>query len=80
MKRRITLRTLYLMEDQQNRPLVRELEMAVDGCLVDTAYAIQFWRDVELYGIREAYLYLEQQPTNKTLVEVQQLVDAIQSM
>lgn len=39
--------------------LVRELEMAVDMAFTSPGYAIQFWQDVQLYGIWEAILYVK---------------------
>lgn len=45
--------------DQQNGDCaVRELEMAVDAALYHSGYSVQFWRDVELYGVQEAIAYV----------------------
>lgn len=36
--------------------VVRELEMVSDGAITAPGYTIQFWRDVNLYGVDEAIL------------------------
>ena len=59
MGKRITLRMLEEMDKRDVASRVRRLEMAVDGCVTTTAYSMQFWNDVRLYGIREALLYLQ---------------------
>lgn len=38
--------------------IVRQLEMCVDNTIITPGYSIQFWRDVALYGVEEAILYL----------------------
>jgi hypothetical protein len=68
MAKRVTLRVLRQAELQATvltgGPVstVRELEMHVDSALVRTSYAPQFWRDVELYGLREAHAILLNHP------------------
>lgn len=37
---------------------IREIEMAVDAVVFDQGVSMQFWQDVRLCGLREAYLYL----------------------
>lgn len=37
---------------------VRELEMEADTAIRSPGYPIQFWRDVSLYGVREAIAYV----------------------
>lgn len=59
---------------------VREIEMAVDASLLDTAYAVQFWKDVRMYGLKEAVLYLrntEEVRTEEGLEEVERIVAQI---
>src|SRR6516162_6029738 len=58
-KQRLTQRILEEMDRGDEGSRVRRLEMAVDACLDDQAYAIQFWQDVNLYGVREALSYLQ---------------------
>lgn len=38
--------------------VVRQLEMEVDAAITSPGYAVQFWRDVRLYGMDEAILYV----------------------
>lgn len=59
-KRPVNMRMLETFDAKNDTSLVRELEMAVDSitCSIDAAYGMQFWRDVALYNVREAYLYL----------------------
>lgn len=44
---------------QNDESEVRLLEMLVDSGSTDPRLPIQFWRDVDVYGVREAYLYLK---------------------
>lgn len=59
---------------------IRELEMAVDACVVDQGYAMQFFTDLQIYGLREAVTYLTNTtPPSKAeeLSKVCELRDAI---
>jgi len=57
--KRLIQRILEEMDRRDEGGRVRRLEMAVDACLDDQVYAIQFWHDVRLYGVREALSYLQ---------------------
>jgi hypothetical protein len=57
--KKIFLRDMRQHDLAHGECLVRELEMTVDGELREAAYSVQFWRDMELYGIDEAMDYLE---------------------
>lgn len=46
---------------EHDSSIVRELEMHVDVVLTQSAYSPQFWKDVRLYGVAEAMLYLKNQ-------------------
>lgn len=56
--KRIRLVHLRAYDLEKGESIVREIEMTVDYVLRDSGYALQFWRDVEVYGLEEAYLYL----------------------
>ena len=38
--------------------IVRELEMTCDSVITPSSYIPQFWKDVQLYGVDEAILYV----------------------
>lgn len=86
MTKRITLQMLKNWDNQHDSSIVRELEMSVDAVLIDSTYSIQFWKDVELYGIREALQYLQQTETvrkwlfSEEMKELEKLVDGIEVM
>ena len=52
MAKRIYLRMLEAAD------LVRELEMLADAAITDPLYAVQFWQDVRIDGLRGAMLSL----------------------
>lgn len=59
-RRRVMFTMMRRYDAEHNKSLVRGLEMAVDAVVQGgTGHNIQFWNDVQLYGIREAYAYLE---------------------
>jgi hypothetical protein len=74
MAKRIFKRDMDSYDERNDESTVRELEMLVDGCLMDQGYAIQFWRDMDLYGLREAILYLQRSDCIK-LEEFRQVED-----
>lgn len=55
----INLRMLMEHDRRHEDCMVREFEMAIDDRFPDPAYALQFWQDVRLYGVREAILYVK---------------------
>ncbi len=64
MANRMLLRDLRAFEaaheeDEDLSCIVRQIEMTVDSLAGYGPHVIQFWRDVELYGLREAIIYLE---------------------
>lgn len=72
MSKRIYFLDLRNHDLEYDDDLVREIEMIVDSVLIQTGYAIQFWRDVAIYGIDEALLYLKNAPAsvrNESLVD-----------
>jgi len=58
--KRIDLRTMQKHDIANHDCAVRELEMEVDAALDPNyaGYTLQFWRDVNLYGVDEAILYV----------------------
>jgi hypothetical protein len=56
---RFKLFMLRNLEEAHRESFVRELEMEVDGCIPEPGARVQFWKDVELYGIDEAILYVK---------------------
>ncbi len=55
---RATLATLWKIDVAQDASYVREIEMTADTALTSPGYSVQFWRDVQVYGMREAILYV----------------------
>ncbi len=55
---RANLKTLRELEEKHDESYVREIEMVADLALTAPGYSLQFWRDVQLYGMREAILYV----------------------
>lgn len=58
MKKRVYLRDLRDHDLRHNDSVVRSLEMQVDAAINEAGYRLQFWRDVALYGVDEAILYV----------------------
>ena len=65
------LSTLELHDKENDDSVVRELEMCVDNVVPSVGYSIQFWRDVRLYGVAEAILYLKDIVSEKSYVSIQ---------
>lgn len=62
MTKRITLAQIraYDAANIKNEScLVRQLEMEVDYLTINDGYSVQFFRDLNLYGLREAIRYLK---------------------
>jgi hypothetical protein len=55
---RAKLHTLRQLDAKHGESYVREIEMAADVALTTPNYSVQFWRDVAVYGMREAILYV----------------------
>ena len=58
-KKRYYLHDLEKYDAENDASIIRELEMSVDSVIRDIDYSVQFWKDVRLYGVEEAILYLE---------------------
>ncbi len=59
-KKRITLAILRKYDaEHEDSSIVRALEMEADSAITAPGYSLQFWRDVQLYGVDEAILYVE---------------------
>lgn len=62
---RITLKKIQALDEQEDKLdgegcRVRLIEMMVDSaCDCNVGVSIQFWRDVDLYGLKEAVMLLE---------------------
>ncbi len=61
-QKRVTLNMLQAYDKKHGESIVRLLEMSVESLLMQQAYSLQFWRDVSIYGLSEAYLLLHNQP------------------
>lgn len=57
---KIYQRHIEQYDAEHNKSLLRELEMLIDSICYDQGMVIQFFRDLKLYGIREAMAYLRQ--------------------
>ncbi len=60
-KKRLYLHILQKYDYDHDKSIVREIEMHVDAVLLETGYSIQFWTDVQTYGLQEALLFLKNQ-------------------
>lgn len=58
MNKRLYKKELLQYDLANDTCFVRELEMVVEGGLKDSAYSIQFWDDMQTYGLREAVVYV----------------------
>lgn len=58
MKKRVFLRDLRDYDLRRDDSVVRQLEMQVDAAINEAGYRLQFWKDVALYGVDEAILYV----------------------
>lgn len=74
MAKRIFKRDMDSYDDRNDESNVRELEMLVDSCFRDQGYVIQFWRDMDTYGLHEAILYLQNNP-NKGGADLERVLD-----
>lgn len=61
LPKRATLQELQRVDSERGTSYVRELEMEVE-VIPDRGAIMQFWRDVGLYGVREAILYVRNGP------------------
>lgn len=59
MKKKYYIYDLEKYDAENDASIIRELEMSVDSVIRDIEYSVQFWKDVRLYGVEEAILYLE---------------------
>lgn len=60
------LRTLEAFDREHDDCVVRELEMEVDSILnQDSGRIMQFWRDVQLYGVNEAIMYVRNESADQ---------------
>lgn len=57
-KKKWYLRDLRDHDLRHDSSIVRQLEMQVDAAINEAGYRLQFWRDVSLYGVDEAILYV----------------------
>lgn len=59
-KYRITTNRLKKLDEKNGSSHIRLIEMIVDEITGNDGYSMQFWKDMEVCGLREAILYLEQ--------------------
>lgn len=50
---------MYSFDEAHDTSFVREIEMTVDTYMKNNGRNIQFWKDVQLYGIHEALMFLK---------------------
>lgn len=65
MAKRIFKRDMDAYDKHNGESNVRELEMLVDAVAPEAGYVIQFWRDMDTYGLREAVMYVENIPDRR---------------
>lgn len=56
--KKVYLRDLQRYNREREESVVRQLEMTADMAITSPGYSIQLWRDVQLYGVDEAILYM----------------------
>lgn len=59
MAKKYYLRDLKKYDADNGASVVRQLEMEADMAITSPGYPIQFWKDVQLYGVDEAILYVK---------------------
>lgn len=70
-KRRVYLHKLQELDKKCGSSNIRLIEMIVDGITNNDGYSVQFWRDVEICGLREAIMYLHNKyPVSTELVKI----------
>lgn len=80
-KRIITLQRLQKLDEKRQSSNVRLIEMVVDKITNHDGYSMQFWRDVEICGLREAIMYLHNKyPVSDELVKIYAEIAAIASV
>ena len=57
--------------------LIRELEMCVDAIIRDQGYRIQFWRDMNTYGLSEAITYLRNSHEDRDFADIDAIAKRI---
>lgn len=60
-KPRVYFHQMQMYDLEHGESYVRTIEMMVDEICNDVGWSMQFWRDCQTYGIREAYVYLKKQ-------------------
>lgn len=65
------------MKDLRADDAVRQVEMMVDRIITDQGQSIQFCRDVNLYGLKEAITYLKGYVPNGDFTELDKLHDSM---
>lgn len=70
MNKRLFLKEMREYDQANDSNFVREMEMVVEAGLKDSAYSIQFWDDVQTYGLREAVLYVKNGDRHRRLPDV----------
>lgn len=80
-KRRIYLRKLQELDKKRGSSNVRLIEMIVDKITNNDGYSMQFWKDVEICGLREAIMYLHNQyPVSTELIKIYNEIAALMSV
>ena len=77
MAKRITLTDMRDMESNGVPITIRNLEMSIEQLLPNTqlGYSLQFWTDVDTYGLNEALMYLKLQIPNRDLSPLKPMVE-----
>jgi hypothetical protein len=57
--KKVYFQDLAAHDNAKSDSTIRLLEMTVDSVVPEMGYSIQFWRDVRLYGVDEAIMYLK---------------------
>lgn len=54
-----TFTKLSKIDKETDKCVLRQLDMAVSATITSPGYGIQFWKDVSLYGVDEAILFVK---------------------
>jgi len=77
---KLYLNILAEIDRKEEESYIRLIEMLVDRIASKTpSYSIQFWRDVKIYGLSEAIVYLKQQFPDSDYSELSALCEKLLS-
>lgn len=79
MKKKYFYSNLENHDREKDDSTIRQLEMSVDSVAPSIEHSLQFWKDVRLYGVDEAILYLEYNMYEKQSIKLKDTWNAIKN-